>query len=421
MQENVMKPQFIGQSGLEEVARRIQTDILTGPAVNRAEYFTRMGFKLVAGVQFKDIAYILNRKGGTTRRKVVGKPLKSQLGFLEERPMEVKLVWNQFHDNKDAYTENPVIDPGTGLYSYPLSELAMKEAVKTFDDDILDNIWHGDASLSDEDALGLFTGFITYINQDKEKARISVANGNFQACDTIEAPASTTDTGALRAFDEWHESWSPKLKLQPKVLVYGTNPTLMAIADAYSNSKNQNKEANFLPNGNFIIPRYANVEFCPDDMMGVGDMLIATIPQNFQLGVDSEGDDAKIAIMIGTPNDLNEVLIQVQAKYGTRVLNVNSYAFCMSDGSLAYRALSGDYRKDTFTVLSNNTTLGNVSVNGADPDNTKEYEAGTTLTLVATAESGGEFVKWSNGATAATITVVTKGQPEAITAIFKAI
>lgn len=420
MQPNVMKPAFIGQAALEEVAKRIQTDILTSPAINRAEYFTRMGFKLIAGVQFKDISYILNRKGGTTRRKVVGKPIKSQLGYLEEREMEVKLVWNQFRDNKDSYKENPVIDPGTGLYSYPLTELALKEATKGFDEDIIDNLWHGDASLDDDDPLGLFTGFITYLNGDKAKGRVSAANGNFIPCDAITAPADGDDTLAYKAFDEWHEKWAPKLKIQPKVLVYGTGTTLMAIADAYSNSKKQYKEATFLPNGNFTIPRYANVEFCPDDLMGVGDALIATIPGNFQVGIDSEGEDASIGIKVGTDNDLNEVLIQVQGAYGTRVLNVNPWAFCMSDGQLSYRPLSGDYRKDTYVVLPNDPALGSVTVNGAAPDNTKEYEAGTTLTLNATPKGSAQFVAWSNGSTSASTIVVTKGQPEAITAIFKA-
>jgi hypothetical protein len=93
----------------------------------------------------------------------------------------------------------------------------------------------------------------------------------------------------------------------------------------------------------------------------------------------------------------------------------------MSNGNLVYRSLSGDYTKDTFAVSSNNTAWGTVTVNGAAPDNTHDYPQGTTLTLVATAvENAGVFVKWSNGATNATITVVTTGQPDAITAIFRA-
>ena len=91
----------------------------------------------------------------------------------------------------------------------------------------------------------------------------------------------------------------------------------------------------------------------------------------------------------------------------------------MSNGTLTHRSLSGDYTKDTFTVLSSDTTLGTVTVNGAAADNTKNYPAGTSLALKATA-TGGVFDRWSNGATATEITVVTKGQPEAIVAIFKA-
>jgi len=420
MQANEMNPQFIGQAALEQVAIKIEPEIVMGPAFSRAGYFERMGFKVISGIQFKDIAYVMNRKGLTTVRKVVGKELNSTIGYLEERPMVCKLTWNHYTDNKRSYQENPVIAPEGGNYTYPASELAMKAILANYGEDLLNALWHGDDELPEDNELGLFTGFNTYLKRDLAKGRISTANGNLVACATIEAPATASDFGALTAFDGWYNGWNPKLQNQEKVLVYGTKETLFAIADAYANSKNQYKEANFLPNGNFVIPRYANVEFCPDNLMGTGDKLFATIPDNFQYGVDTENEDTFIGVKVGTDKDMGEIQFQVQSVQGTRVLNVNASVFCMSNGTLSHRSLSGDYTKDTFSVMSSDTTLGTVTVNGAAPDNAKNYNAGTTLTLVATAKQGAEFVKWSNGATATEISVVTKGQPEAIVAIFKA-
>ena len=422
MQENILNPQFIGQAALEAVATKIETEIVMGPAFSRAGYFERMGIKVISGIQYKSIAYVMNRKGLTTVRKVVGKAVNSNIGYLEERPMIVKLTWNHYTDSKRSYQENPVIVPESGEYTYPASELAMKAILANYGEDLFNDLWHGDDTLADDNELGLFTGFITYLNRDKAKGRISTANGNLVNCAAITKPVGATDVAALTAFDDWYNAWNPRLKNQEKILVYGTVSTLGAIADAYSNSKNQLKEANYKENGNFTIPRYPKIEFCPDDLMGAsGDLLIATIPDNFQYGVDTENEDTKIGVKIGTDRDQEEIQFQVQSVQGTRVLNVNSSVFCMSNGSLVYRSLAGDYTKDTFAVSSNNTAWGTVTVNGAAPDNTHDYPQGTTLTLVATAvENAGVFVKWSNGATNATITVVTTGQPDAITAIFRA-
>ena len=422
MQENILNPQFIGQAALEAVATKIETEIVMGPAFSRAGYFERMGIKVISGIQYKSIAYVMNRKGLTTVRKVVGKAVNSNIGYLEERPMIVKLTWNHYTDSKRSYQENPVIVPESGEYTYPASELAMKAILANYGEDLFNDLWHGDDTLADDNELGLFTGFITYLNRDKAKGRISTANGNLVNCAAITKPVGPTDVAALTAFDDWYNAWNPRLKNQEKILVYGTVSTLGAIADAYSNSKNQLKEANYKENGNFTIPRYPKIEFCPDDLMGAsGDLLIATIPDNFQYGVDTENEDTKIGVKIGTDRDQEEIQFQVQSVQGTRVLNVNSSVFCMSNGSLVYRSLAGDYTKDTFAVSSNNTAWGTVTVNGAAPDNTRDYPRGTSLTLVATpVANAGVFVKWSNGATDATITVLTTGQPDAITAIFRA-
>lgn len=420
-QPNVNNPKFIGQEALEQIAIKIEPQIVMGPAYSRAGYFERMGFKVISGIQFKSIAYVMNRKGETTVRKVVGKGVNSTIGYLEERPMVCKLTWNHYTDDKRSYQESPVISPEGGNYTYPASELAMKAILANYGEDLLNALWHGDDTLGDDDPLGLYTGFLTYLKRDMEKGRISTAYGNLVNCSVISAPATPTDIGAWTAFKNWVSGWNPKLKNQEKVLVYGREEAILAICDAYANSKNQYAEADALPNGNFKIKYFPNIELCPDSMMGgSGDLLIATIPDNFQYGVDTENEDTMIGVRVGTDKDMGEIQFQVQSVQGTRVLNVNSSVFCMSNGTLTHRSLSGDYTKDTFIVLSSNTELGAVTVNGAAPDNTKNYPAGTTLTLVATAKASGEFVKWSNGATANTITVVTKGQPEALTAIFKA-
>ena len=146
-----------------------------------------------------------------------------------------------------------------------------------------------------------------------------------------------------------------------------------------------------------------------------------TVPNNFEYGVNSLDSRNKILVQTEfSDKDALDVAFQVQSVQGVRVINVNASHFCMTDGTLQEGIVfQGDYMADTFAVGVNIAEAGSVTVNGETPDNTKDYPANTTLTLAATANSGYEFVQWSDGVKEASRTVVTKGMPEALTAIFK--
>ena len=81
----------------------------------------------------------------------------------------------------------------------------------------------------------------------------------------------------------------------------------------------------------------------------------------------------------------------------TIVSNTEEYMFRLtSDVTLtaAFEAIPVSY---TVTGLSNDTTMGVVRGSG-------EYVAGTTVTLVAEANEGYHFVRWSNGETTTSLT-----------------
>ena len=125
-----------------------------------------------------------------------------------------------------------------------------------------------------------------------------------------------------------------------------------------------------------------------------------------------------MSVQIGSDKDNKDIFWQIQTVMGVRVLQVAPHSFVMNDGTIQSDIWRGDYEKTTYTAVSNDTTLGTVAVSPSPTNG--EYAAGTTLTLTATEKAGAEFVKWSNGATANPTTVVTKGRPEGIVAIFKA-
>ena len=74
---------------------------------------------------------------------------------------------------------------------------------------------------------------------------------------------------------------------------------------------------------------------------------------------------------------------------------------------------SGSAPKFLLTVSANNAVMGSVSGGG-------EYASGTGVELKATAKSGYEFVKWSDGDTNATRTYTTTAEAVTLTAEFKA-
>ena len=74
---------------------------------------------------------------------------------------------------------------------------------------------------------------------------------------------------------------------------------------------------------------------------------------------------------------------------------------------------SGSAPKFLLTLNSNNDAYGSVSGGG-------EYASGTEVELKATAKSGYEFVKWSDGDTNATRTYTTTAEAVTLTAEFKA-
>lgn len=406
---------FIGKDNLTHIAEKLAPSIILGPAYFAPEELNRLGIKTVTGVQFKDVRFVLNRKGGQTRRKVVGQEVNNQVGYIDERIMTCHLVWWHGTDNEDNYVEDPFPVEGTANFAYPFSEEALLAIGRNFSDDIFACLFFGDAE-SEDPSMALYDGFHTNINKDIENGLISEALKNLIPSDAVSKPSDAHDTSAWDIAQAWQLKWSPALKRQ-KVNWLLSPEDGLAIARAYANSSHGNEKVRYEANGNFTVPELPNVTFVPSAEYGNGGRWVVTLPGNLELGVNSNDSRVGISVKIGSDKDNKDIFWQIQTIMGTRVLQVAPHAFVMNDGSIQSDIWRGDYEKTSYSAVSNDTTLGTVSVS-PDPTN-GEYAAGTTLTLTATPKADAEFVKWSNGATTASITVVTKGRPEGIVAIFK--
>jgi hypothetical protein len=417
---------FIGINALQEIAKKFSPQIVVGAAHFRPDVFTRMKIKVETGIEFQSIKTIMLRKGHTTERKVVGEPLNSTIGYMVERKCVARLTWNHYTDNKDKYIELAIVDASDNTkFNYPLSEVAMMAALANYGEDQFDCLFHGDDTIDKKDKtnpkwyLHLYTGLITYLSNDVAAGLINAANGNLVTIGAIDVPANKDDADAYNQFVAFRNQWHSNLQNAPEVLVYCSEATGFNIARAYKNANGGYEGVRYNADGTFKFPEWNNITVVPESALGEGDKLIATIPFNFEYCVDSQNSRTGIFVKEGTSQDYFDITYQVQSIQGTRVLNINASYFCMTTGSLVPKAIAGDYTKDLFVVSVNAEEMGTVTVNGAAPDNTVGYAANTSLELAASAKSGYEFVMWSDGVTSATRTVVTKGQPGGLIAIFK--
>lgn len=112
---------FIGIDNLTHVKDKLQSNIIMGPAYYSEDELNRMAIKVITGIEFKDTATIFNRKGGTARRKVVGQPQNSNLGYLSERVLEAHIVWDHYTANEDDFQEKPqqLTINGSAAFHFP--------------------------------------------------------------------------------------------------------------------------------------------------------------------------------------------------------------------------------------------------------------------------------------------------------------
>ena len=414
--------EFIGISAVKQIAEKLEPNIVMGPAYFSKDELKRLGIKVITGVQYKQTVMVLNRKGGTSRRKVVGQPIESKLGYLTERTLTAHIVWNRFKHNEDDFQEKPIQINGSAQFHYPLAEEFITEIGKEFSDDLYACLFFGEEDGNDPQ-LNFFDGFQTIINKDIESGAISEANGNLIPCAALPAPAGEGDTVAWDKWVEWYDKWPAPLKRVP-VLMYCSVAYGHNIADAYAQKHRNIREVQYIPdaNGNFKTSEYPKVTFVPSDDFGAGTRMFATTEGTLVFGVNGANHETYVGVQHGSDDDMKDIIFQIQTIAGCMVRNIVKSNFVTNGGTIENTYTSGDYNKDAFVAIANDESKGEVSIlNGSTPVvSGSEVEKGTTLTLTAEPKTGYVFDKWSDGRTTATISVVATGDPQGFVAFFKA-
>lgn len=421
---------FIGTDALQHIAEQVSKEILTGPGYTDAEEMDRLGIDIVSGIQFKRTIHVLLRKGGTTRRKDVHTKVDSEVGFLKERTITVKLAWDHYTDNIDRYCETVFGTDAQG--QYPLSTEAAAAVLANYADNLTACLWNGDIDLdkgtdstpASEQALALYDGFHTVIKHDLEDGLISEANGNLVACDAITEPTDNNDSTPYDNFLAWHHKWDARLRKQ-NVRVYMSELTAQYIAAGYANKFHGNFKVDYEVGGNFKLPGLSRVTICPIADFGEGDRMYATIDKNFVYGVDTDSNQTYVGVKVGTDDDMRDIQFQIQSIQGAGIKTPFKYAFCMSDGSLATAEyVAGDYTNSNLVVTSvmedgSDVTDGKVQVNEVEYTEPVATSVNQIVKLKAVEGSTDKFSHWSTGSTEKEIQLTATGMSMGVTAFFK--
>lgn len=407
---------LMGVDQIRSVARQIEKDILTAPVLENKELiFDRLKIKTLTGIEFKNSLVVFHRKGGQIRRYKVGNYKKGTVGQMEERELTVYESVLRYPDNIQNYREKigfNIAGVGGNALTAPSTEFHIRKIGGWYAEEVITALFFGDIQLGDDNPLGIYDGYNTLINKEITKGQISKANHNYIEIDPIVKRAVGQESENWDVFQGFYNALPAKLKSAPLVMVYCDPAVRQLIIEGYLRSfiGLQTPDAG---KDDFRFVGMDNIQLVGHSLIGQGTRLIATLPYNFEFGLDSESDFNQVFVT-QNPDDANELTYQVQSAQGCRIRSVMSSSFCVSSGSnKAMDDLNGDYQKDSITLVSNPDVFESVT---KSPDK-ETYEKGETVTLTATAKSGKKFVMWSDGATINPRAIVTNGFPITIEAV----
>lgn len=404
---------------VKEVKVKIERDLIESVPIYDNSVFEKLGFNVITDIENADVAYQFMSKSGTAEVYDPDNLTDHPLGYIIPRKLEVTMAVRRLKDNAQYYREKePISIQGFNqTYQFPQTEQRLRWIMDAYRGDIIADLFFGNKSLGKKNPLGLYDGVYTIIDQLINSGEISESNFNYKRIDPMIKP---TEVGEMYAnFEEWVESWNPKLKEAERVLVYLPNTTKKQLIGDYMKVFT-GFQSSTAGTSAFRFVGYDNIELLSSPLMGEpsaesGARMIATLPGNIDFGCDTESGDAMIDIH-NSEADSNVLIYQIQTAQGVRIRNIASDAFCVSSGvNKPLEIANGNYYHDTITAFANDKTMGKVTVS---PEKIS-YEKGESVTLTPVAEANYEFVKWADGAISNPRTIVFSGFPESYEAIFK--
>ncbi len=331
-------------TSLSTTAIRYQKDLKMLPYAVLKEALGVHGINMLPGIQYKDTITDFLRKQGIMKPYVIGNLADAAPGKAQEMTLEVETAYASVKDNIQNYktvTVGPDVLLGKNKSKkHPWELVMLQTIVRTFGEDILDCLFQGERDDAATTPLDAFDGFDTKINDFITAGLITGGKGNYVPTGTIAAPTSESDYAAFEALLDFYRSAHPLLRNKPANLLVP-----VAIADMYDDAhfnKFRYKPTTDEYGRTELTGSGGKCKIVRSNIMGTGQRIVLTAPGNFDLGMDTLGDEE--FVQVRTPyEDPNYVQFWIQGKYGTRIRSIHEKVFQSNEGSAIGNQLSGDY------------------------------------------------------------------------------
>jgi hypothetical protein len=345
----------IDLSTVQSVTKVLKKDILISPATLKNDMLTKIGFHTITGVTNVESEFISLAYNGAIRpydltksydesdakevAKLIERKLKTYLAF---RPAAMNL---QRFKEKEPFEATDKVDEST-LMRLPQTTHAILQAGEMYGQEVLQAVFHGDRKKGSESPYGIIDGLFVQIAKDMTAYQdedgneipilISEKNGNLIKTAAITKPTSTEDYAAYDVFESFVEALDPSLADNPDgVLIIADKKRAAYIFQAYMN-RYPNLQNSVKYEDGYKFFTLDNVTLIGTPLMGDTDTLIATVPNNFSLGIESERSDNNVFVK-QHGFDPNKINLWIQSAQGVRLDNPTKSHFaisCTEEGQL---------------------------------------------------------------------------------------
>ncbi len=321
-------PVAIDITQVTAVKNIIERDIIEAASIVNDSIFDTLKIDVLRGIENKDTIFVYEKAAKIAAAYTPGDELDAKLGAVQERILEVRPVWTRIPDNLENYREKePFSIEGLndGGVQAKHTERQLRLAGKEFGEQVKLNLFHGDRSLGKEAKYGLYDGFLKKMADDITAGNISEAKGNY----IVGIDMSGTPEDKYDGIVEFYSKLDPRLQGAEEVLFYVSMKTRLAAVQGYLTKYTGLQNVSVNTEG-YRFVEMPNVALVGVYILGTGDGIIASVPNNLQYGTDIDTDSPHVNVM-QDPRDAKIIIIQIDQACGTRIKAVSSDAFAMTD------------------------------------------------------------------------------------------
>lgn len=278
----------------------------------------------------------------------------SEIGKLSERILEPKKCVLPLKDRIDNYTSVKVVSNAAEPVNneskkHPLEKTILTNMVTTASEDLILPVIFGELDTTNLNPIGCFDGMNTIIDNDIAAGEIAAAKGNYidlpdNAFAFDPANPSVTAWNNLKVFVRSLDRF-----LRSNGIIYMPynvyNNCMESLSHSITNKPMMSYDI-FLD----AIRGFANsknLKLVVDDILGTGDRLVAQLPGNMDLGMNTQAASQFVQVR-DIFEDPNIAQFWIQFEAGFRIRGVHRKVFAVSDGSaVADISFLGDYQSQS--------------------------------------------------------------------------